>query len=172
MFERFQKYLFERLSAKFSPAPTESAASVYGRLRDKIYEEITDENERARALVALDREHGLIDEDRARLKILDLDLAEKKITEMEYERQVANIRGNPWMNLFVVQEDGENAIMIVDYNQPFVAFLQKNNYDVSVPDRAVKQYVRLLSDSFAPEADTGISFETDVDPQTGVKFRR
>jgi nitrogen regulatory protein PII len=171
MFERVHRRVLDYFYKKFFSSKNSSL--TYGQRREKIYNEILNENERERAIIALDREYGLIDEDSARLKILDLDLSEKKINQMEYEKEVATIRGNPWMNLFVVQEDGDNAIVIIDYNKQFISFLQKNNYDVSVPDRAVKQYVRLLSESFAPElGDGGISFETQVDPLTGVKYRR
>lgn len=99
--------------------------------------EITEE-EYHRKLVTL-----IKDEKQKALATLELDYRGGKIEQLEYEKEVATVKGEPWV--IVLKMDFNNKTSLegsfeLDWNEPFVEKLKSEGYVAPTPDAIVNQW--------------------------------
>jgi len=106
-----------------------------------------------RAVVALIRS----DKQRA-LATLELDNKDGKIVGSEYDKQLATLKGEPWVNVvnmdFTKKSSLEGSFEL-DWNEPFVEKLKSEGYSGPSPDNIVNQWFMELCRNIAMEEFDG-----------------
>lgn len=86
------------------------------------------------------------DEKAKKLAILEQDFLYKKISEFDYEKELANINEQPWVGapIFKNDPDDRSRVMVkLDYNKYFIEDLVNNGY-VGSEDEMVNQWLHDL----------------------------
>lgn len=95
-----------------------------------------------KAIVDLDHEDH--ESDDYKLAILKLDYDNDKITKNQYEKDTANIKGEPWVGIvdhgFDPEEGVNGAYFEFDWNDEWITFLQQNGYRGQTEDEIVEQW--------------------------------
>jgi hypothetical protein len=100
---------------------------------------------------------------------LDVELKEGVIDEQQYDKKVATIRKEPWVEvkkLEVNPEDAKAGYMELDWNDEFVAMLQENGYtgesDESVVNKWFNDVCRTVLMQEIEDQDYGLQPQGDV----------
>lgn len=99
---------------------------------------LIDKRTQLRRLVAL------VEDDKQReLANLELDYKEAAITENEYQKRIATLKGEPWVTVLSMDFGGKKSLegsFELDWNESFVDNLQKEGYIGQSPDHIVNQW--------------------------------
>lgn len=145
-------------------------------LKKKLLEieyEGKDREELSRKLLDLEFEHQLMskkeynrkllqfikDEKQAKLSELSLDLDEGKINQQQYDKQVATIKGEPWVTVVNMDFGGKNSLegsFELDWNEHFVNKLKSEGYTGPTPDNVVNQWFMEVCRNVAMEEFEGV----------------
>ena len=102
---------------------------------------------------------GLIeDEDQKALAMLELDYKENKLSQNEYEKSAATLRGEPWVNVLNLGFGGKQSLegsFELDWNEAFVESLQASGYVGPTPDAIVNQWFMEVCRNIAMEEFDG-----------------
>ncbi len=85
----------------------------------------------------------ITDETQKKLALLELDVKEGKIGDIEYQKAMATIKGEPWVNVLSMEFGGKQSLegsFELDWNDHFVANLIKEGYQGPTPDAIVNQW--------------------------------
>jgi len=131
-----------------------------------------DEKEYARKHIELEHKYGrstaqqyhralidLIDNEKQKaLALLELDHREGKIKELEYGKQMATLKGEPWVNVVSMDFGGKTALegsFELDWNDSFVDKLREAGYAGPTPDSIVNQWFMEVCRNVAMEEFDG-----------------
>lgn len=92
-----------------------------------------------RALALIDAE---TDEDK-QIASLEIDLKHKRISKPEFDKQIANIKKEPYVNVLKMDVNPENAkagYIELDWNDQFVKFLFDNGYTGTSDEQVVNKW--------------------------------
>jgi hypothetical protein len=111
--------------------------------------------------------NNIVNEDQRNLAILELDFKDSKITENEYQKQSATMRGEPWVTVLNMDFGGELSLegsFELDWNDYFVANLIKEGYEGATPDAIVNLWFMTICKNVALEEFDGTgNFTGDAD---------
>jgi len=119
------------------------------------------------------------DEKKRELANLELDFKERKINQLQYEKQIATLKGEPWVNV-VKLEFTENApqegSFELDWNDKFIEHLEDRGYLAPQPDQVVNLWFTEVCRSVALETFDGVGTFTEdsqdaLDSQEGEVLR-
>jgi len=83
------------------------------------------------------------DEKQKAAAILELDHREGKVTELEYSKQLATLKGEPWVTVLSMDFGGKKALegsFELDWNEFFVENLKTEGYVGPTPDSIINQW--------------------------------
>lgn len=89
--------------------------------------------------------------------ILDIDLAHEKITHQEYDKRLADLNGEPYVNVVKLNFDEKNpsqGYFELDFNDHFVEYLAQNGYEGIEPEEIVNTWFDDLCKSIVYESLT------------------
>jgi len=98
------------------------------------------------------------DEQQKKLAMLELDLKEGKLTDTEYQKQSATLRGEPWITVLNMDFGGKQSLegsFELDWNEAFVDNLMKEGYVGPTPDAIVNQWFMEVCRNIAMEEFDG-----------------
>jgi len=139
------------------------------------------ENDYAQKQIDLSFKHGKItkaeqmrmlvaritDEGQKALASLELDYKEGFITDTEYQKQAATLKGEPWVTVISMDFGGRQSLegsFELDWNDFFVANLIKDGYQGPTPDNIVNQWFMTVCKNVALEEFDGTgNFNADAD---------
>jgi len=100
----------------------------------------------------------ITDEKQRELALLELDHREGKVGELEYTKQLATLKGEPWVNVvnmdFTKKSSLEGSFEL-DWNVHFVEKLKAEGYAGPTPDNIVNQWFMELCRNIAMEEFDG-----------------
>ena len=141
-------------------------------MSDKEYQE---------GVLAIQKKHGaitgedyrrgiamLIDDETARkLALLEIDLETGKVSETEYEKASATIKGEPWVAVLRMDFGTTSALegsFELDWNDEFVDKLQSEGYTGPIPDHIVNTWFMEVCKNVATEEFDGTgTFQADAE---------
>lgn len=101
----------------------------------------------------------LIKDDKQKaLAVLELDRREGKIEGLAYEKQLATLQGEPWVNVVKMDFNGKSSLegsFELDWNEHFVAKLIVEGYEGPTPDNIVNQWFMEVCRNVAMEEFDG-----------------
>lgn len=119
---------------------------------DLKYNKITKEEHRLRSA-------GLIDDPVLRdLAMAEIDYDGGMLTELQYNKKVATLKGEPWVNVVKMDFTKKSSLegsFELDWNQPFVDKLEAEGYSGPTPDNVVNQWFMELCRNVALEEFDG-----------------
>lgn len=89
--------------------------------------------------------------------ILDIDLEHEKITRQEYDKKLADLNGEPYVNVVKLNFDEKNpsqGYFELDFNEHFVEYLAQNGYEGIEPEEIVNTWFDDLCKSIVYESLT------------------
>lgn len=98
------------------------------------------------------------DENQKKLALLELDYKEKKISEQEYEKGTATLKGEPWVTVIRMDFGGVKSLegsFELDWNEFFVDNLKKEGYVGPTDDNIVNQWFMEVCRNVAMEEFDG-----------------
>lgn len=137
---------------------------------DRQYNHIT-EIEYNRALLKY-----LPDKKEAELKALELDKIENLISDNEYDKRVATVKGEPWVNVVEVEFDANKSnegSFELDWNDHFINILKGNGYHGHTDEDMVSLWFTEMCKNIALQTYDGVgTFTEDAnDNIDGMKER-
>ena len=108
------------------------------------------------------------------LHILDVKLKHKKITQTEYEKQVATVRKLPWVNITRIELDENNVSfgnLELDWNEYFIEELHKNGHVAKDEDESVNLWLASLCRNIALDEFAGMGSVDDLDDENETRQR-
>ena len=93
------------------------------------------------------------------LKILEHEHAHGKMTDLEYDRAVANVKKEPWVTIINVNYDPttpDTGEMELDWNHYFIEQLENAGYSAPSEEETVDLWMNNLCRNIAMEAFTGV----------------
>lgn len=106
------------------------------------------------------------DEDLLAAKLLEMDLKYKQISQLEYDKQSATMKGEPWVSVLSLETDPKSPSsgnIELDWNDEFVSYLQENGYIGASEEMVVDAWLGELCKNIALEHYSGTgSFDEDV----------
>lgn len=99
------------------------------------------------------------DATQAKLAELELDHNDGKISQTEYEKQIATAKGEPWVTVINMNFGGKTSLegsFELDWNDHFVAKLKQEGYSGPTPDSIVNQWFMEVCRNIAMEEFEGI----------------
>lgn len=133
----------------------ELSPAEYGKKAVDIefkYGKIT-KQEQLRKLVAL-----IPDENQRVLATLELDYKEGLLTDTQYQKQIATLKGEPWVTVLNVGFGGKASLegsFELDWNEFFVENLRANGYVAPTDDAIVNQWFMEVCRNIAMEEFDG-----------------
>lgn len=132
----------------------------------EYYYEDGEEKEKLLAEAELD------DEQKLRLKVLDIDLKYEKISELEYEKQKATVLKEPWVHAELAFPDNKNPLsgsVEVDYNEFWIDQL-RHRFPGSSDEEILDNWIKALNAQLLYESgvldigydDEGLSNREDI----------
>lgn len=101
---------------------------------------------------------------------LDVKLKNKKIGQSEYDKEIAEIKNEPWVNVLKLDVNPENAkagYMELDWNDNFVKFLHDNGYegkdDEAIVNKWFNDVCRTVLVQEMADQDYGLQQDGEVD---------
>jgi hypothetical protein len=97
-------------------------------------------------------------EDQKALAILELDYKEAKITDTEYQKQSATLKGEPWVTVLNLGFGGKQSLegsFELDWNEFFVESLKTSGYQGPTDDNIVNQWFMEVCRNVAMEEFDG-----------------
>jgi hypothetical protein len=131
--------------------------------------EYDDVNQKSLAQLDAKRKHGVIDlydydvqYNTIRLEgdpllaetLLDIDLKHNKISKLEHDRKLADLRGEPWVSMPDIKwdpNDPSKSYFELDYNDSFVTMLRGANYQGATDEAVVERWLNDVCRSVAAE---------------------
>lgn len=102
---------------------------------------------------------GLIDDPKQQaLAMLELDYKEDKLTDMQYQKQSATLKHEPWVTVLSMDFGGKQSLegsFELDWNEFFVENLQTEGYIGGTPDAIVNQWFMEVCRNVAMEEFDG-----------------
>jgi len=103
--------------------------------------------------------------------LLDLDLKHHRISQLEHDRKLADLRSEPWVSMPDIKwdpQDPSKSYFELDYNEHFVTFLRNNGYKGISDDQIVESWLTEVCRAVAMDmAQTDPAFVSDaVSPVT------
>ena len=102
--------------------------------------------------------------------LLDIELKHHRISKQEHDRKLADLRGEPWVNMPDMKwdpSDPTKSYFQLDYNDHFVTFLRSHNYTGVTDEQVVERWLNDVCRSVAAEiAEEDPSFITTAQPVT------
>lgn len=98
------------------------------------------------------------DEKQKALAVLELDFKEGIMSEIQYQKQSATLRGDPWVTVLSMNFGGAQSLegsFELDWNELFVDKLQADGYVGSSPDHIVNQWFMEICRNVALEEFDG-----------------
>jgi hypothetical protein len=92
------------------------------------------------------------------LALLEIDYREGKLGEIEYTKQLATLKGEPWVNVVNMDFTKKSALegsFELDWNVHFVEKLKSEGYNGPTPDNIVNQWFMELCRNIAMEEFDG-----------------
>ena len=92
------------------------------------------------------------------LAILELDYREGKVKEIEYSKQLATLKNEPWVTVLSMEFGGKGALegsFELDWNEQFVEKLKTAGYVGPTPDNIVNQWFMEVCRNIAMEEFDG-----------------
>ena len=92
------------------------------------------------------------------LAILELDYREGKVKELEYAKQLATLKNEPWVTVLSMEFGGKGALegsFELDWNEQFVEKLKTAGYVGPTPDNIVNQWFMEVCRNIAMEEFDG-----------------
>ena len=92
------------------------------------------------------------------LAILELDYREGKVKELEYAKQLATLKNEPWVTVLSMEFGGKGALegsFELDWNEQFVEKLKAAGYVGPTPDNIVNQWFMEVCRNIAMEEFDG-----------------
>lgn len=106
------------------------------------HEKITQDQAQEQEL-AIKLRHGKITQTEHDISKLDQDLAAERISQDAYDKRVATIKKEPWVNVIRIGINPENpgaGYFELDWNDEFVEFLQQSGYDGRSDEEIVNKW--------------------------------
>lgn len=112
--------------------------------------------------------------------ILEIDLQYEKITQQEYDHKLADLKGEPYVNVVKINFDEKNpsqGYFELDFNEHFVEYLAQNGYEGIEPEEIVNTWFddlckSIVYESLTDENGTAKSFLSDsTEGQLVQRFR-
>jgi hypothetical protein len=132
------------------------------------------EHELKGMLLEIDLQHGVIDRntydrkyaeellekdsDEQKRELLRLDHLEHKITDLQYEKEIATLNGESWVHMLSIKPDSakpNHGEMELDWNEKFVEELREGGYEGVTDDMVVDLWLADLCRNIAMEQFTG-----------------
>jgi hypothetical protein len=102
--------------------------------------------------------------------LLDVELKHHRISQQEHDRKVADLKGEPWVNMPDMKwdpNDPSKSYFQLDYNDHFVAFLRGHNYTGTSDEQVVERWLNDVCRSVAQEVqEEDPTFISAVQPTT------
>jgi hypothetical protein len=102
---------------------------------------------------------NLIEDEKQRtLAILELDYKEGKISDNEYQKQLATLKGEPWVTVVSLGFGGKNSLegnFELDWNEAFIDDLKSKGYTGQSPDAIVNEWFMTVCRNVALEEFDG-----------------
>lgn len=98
------------------------------------------------------------DEKQKALAALEIDHRKGKVNDLEYEKQLATLQGEPWINCLSMDFGGKTALegsFELDWNEQFVEKLKEAGYSGPTPDNIVNQWFMEVCRNVAMEEFDG-----------------
>jgi hypothetical protein len=92
------------------------------------------------------------------LAMLELDYREHKVTDLEYQKQSATLKGEPWVTVLDMDFNSKNSLegsFELDWNEHFVEKLKAEGYTGPTPDNIVNQWFMEVCRNVAMEEFDG-----------------
>lgn len=105
-----------------------------------------------------------------KIALLDLDRAEGNINDIEYDKEVATVHGEPWVHILKINPDStqpNHGEMELDWNDKFVDDLREAGYEGTSDEAVVDVWLADLCRNIAMEQFSGVG---DFDEQVGDGF--
>jgi hypothetical protein len=86
--------------------------------------------------------------------LLDIDLKHNKISKLEHDRKLADLRNEPWVSMPDIKwdpNDPSKSYFELDYNDHFVAMLRAANYQGATDEAVVERWLNDVCRSVAAE---------------------
>jgi hypothetical protein len=116
-------------------------------------------------------------EEEATLAKLDIDLKHEDITEAEYQKQSANVKKEPWVDVKSVDvntEDPKQGFMELDWNDEFVKMLMDSGYsgksDEDIVNKWFNDVCRTVLLQESADMDFGLEGRYGVDGDV-IRYR-
>jgi hypothetical protein len=100
----------------------------------------------------------IVDEKQKKLATLELDYQDGLVTQLEYEKEQATIKGEPWVNMVGMDFSKKSSLegsFEIDWNDAFVEKLKSEGYQGPTPDSIVNQWFMELCRNVAMEEFDG-----------------
>lgn len=130
------------------------------------HDKITDSQAQTEEL-AIKLRHGKITQTEHDISKLDQDLAAERISQDAYDKRVATIMREPWVNVIRIGINPENpgaGYFELDWNDEFVEFLQQSGYDGRSDEEIVNKWFNNVCSTVLLQAqadqDYGLQAET------------
>lgn len=102
--------------------------------------------------------------------LLNVDLTHHRISQQEHDRKLADLKGEPWVNMPDMKwdpSDPTKSYFQLDYNDHFVTFLRSHNYTGVTDEQVVERWLNDVCRSVAQEiSEEDPTFVTTAQPVT------
>ena len=129
-----------------------------------------DSNEAKKRLLDVKHRHGLIQaeeynrgmaalSDEPELEDLKLDFKYGKLTENEFNKRSAQLKGEPWVSINDVTFDIENpqrGAWVLDWNETMIEYLHEHGYAAPTEEETVNLWINDVCKNIALEAFDGV----------------
>ena len=103
----------------------------------------------------------------------ELNLAEKQITQFEFEKIVANAKKEPWVNVLGLDLESGNpnsGQMELDWNSEFIAYLKEHGYTHGTEEEIVDLWLSTLCKNIAMAEFSGLGdFDERVESAPDIR---
>jgi hypothetical protein len=139
----------------------------YGDISDYEYDQ---------QMLTLRSQQEHIDETDLKVLKLDIDLQHSKITQDQHARQVADLRGEPYVNVMRMGIDSENVVQgffELDWNEHFVKMLQDAGITGRDDEEVVNRWFNGVCRTvlLQEQADQDWGFQTEDNQRPDVEYR-
>lgn len=106
--------------------------------------------------------------------LLKLQLEYKKITEVEYYKQINDLYNKPWVALKTKYDekiDSDNMELEVEYNKTFIENMKKKGLPGSSDEEIVEQWLKLFLMANLEDDDLALLYENEMNKEpTHIKI--